>query len=40
MYDKKAISSYILKIAEKDPFSRLQLRAKVKLNGHQFLFHK
>ena len=28
MRDKMAISVYILKIAEKDPFSRLQMRAK------------
>ena len=27
MYDKMAISIYILKIAESDPFLRLQLRA-------------
>ena len=26
MYDKIAISSYILKIVEKDPFLRLQIR--------------
>ena len=28
MRDKMAISSYILKIVEKDPFLRLQMRAK------------
>ena len=28
MYDKMAISAYILKIVEKDPFLRLQIRAK------------
>ena len=28
MCDKMAISAYILKIAEKDPFLRLQMRAK------------
>ena len=29
MCDKMAISAYILKIVEKDPFLRLQMRAKV-----------
>ena len=28
MCDKMAISAYILKIVEKDPFLRLQMRAK------------
>ena len=28
MCDKMAISAYILKIVEKDPFSRLQMSAK------------
>ena len=28
MHDKMAISAYILKIVEKDPFLRLQMRAK------------
>ena len=28
MCDKTAISAYILKIVEKDPFLRLQMRAK------------
>ena len=28
MCDKMAISTYILKIVEKDPFLRLQIRAK------------
>ena len=28
MCDKMAISAYILKIVEKDPYSRLQMRAK------------
>ena len=31
-----AISAYILKIVEKDPFLRLQMRAKEMFNGHQF----
>ena len=31
-----AIPAYILKIVEKDPFSRLQMRAKEDFNGHQF----
>ena len=35
MCDKMAISSYILKIVQKDPFLRLQMRAKV-FNRHQF----
>ena len=37
--DKMAISTYILKIVEKDPFLRLQMRAKEMFNGHQILFH-
>ena len=32
MCDKMAISAYILKIVEKDPFLRLQMRAKEMLN--------
>ena len=40
MCDKMAISAYILKIVEKDPFLRLQMRAKEMFNRHQFLFHK
>ena len=40
MCDKIAISAYILKIVEKDPFSRLQMRAKEMFNRHQFIFHK
>ena len=40
MCDKMAISAYILKIVEKDPFLRLQIRAKGMFNHHQFLFHK
>ena len=34
--DKIAISAYILKIIEKDPFLRLQMRAKEMFNRHQF----
>ena len=36
MCDKMAISTYILKIVEKDPFLRLQMRAKEMFNRHQF----
>ena len=36
MCDKMAISAYILKIVEKDPFLRLQMRGKEMLNCHQF----
>ena len=36
MYGKMAISAYILKTVEKDPFSRLQMRAKEMFNRHQF----
>ena len=36
MCDKMAISAYILKIVEKDPFLRLQMRAKEMINCHQF----
>ena len=35
MCDKVAISAYILKIVEKDPFLRLQMRAKEMFNCHQ-----
>ena len=35
MCDKMAISAYILKIVEKDPFLRLQMRAKEMFNRHQ-----
>ena len=38
MCDKMAISAYILNIVEKDPFLRLQMRAKEMFNRHQFLF--
>ena len=36
MCDKMAISAYILKIVEKDPFLRLQMRSKEGSNRHQF----
>ena len=36
MCDKMAISACILKIVEKDPFLRLQMRAKEIFNRHQF----
>ena len=36
MCDRIAISAYILKIVEKDPFLRLQMRAKEDFNRHQF----
>ena len=35
---KMAISGYILKIVEKDPFFRLQMRAKEMFNRHQFFY--
>ena len=40
MCDKIAVSAYILKIVEKDPFFKLQMRAKEMFNRHQFLLHK
>ena len=36
MCDKMAISAYILKIVEKNPFLRLQMRVKEMFNRHQF----
>ena len=36
MRDKKEIPVYVLKIAEKDPFLRLQIRAKEDFNRQQF----
>ena len=36
MCDKVAISTYILKIVEKDLFLRLQKRAKEDFNHHHF----
>ena len=38
MCDKMAISAYILKIVEKDPFLRLEMSAKEMFNCHQFFF--
>ena len=38
MCDKIAISTYIMKIAENDPFLRLQMRAIEMFNRHQFVF--
>ena len=38
MCDKMAISTYIMKIAENDPFLRLQMRAIEMFNRHQFVF--
>ena len=35
MCDKMAISAYILKIVENDPFLRLQMRAEEMSNRHQ-----
>ena len=40
MCDKMAIFAYILKIVGKDPFFRLQIRAKEDFNRYQFFFHK
>ena len=40
MCDKMAIFAYTLKIFERDPFLRLQIRAKEMFNRHQFFFHK
>ena len=36
MCDKIAISAYILKIVEKGPFLRLQMKAKEMFNRQQF----
>ena len=33
--NKMAISAYILKVVEKDPFLRLQMRPKEMFNHHQ-----
>ena len=38
MCDKMAISTYIMKIAENDPFLRLQMRAIEMFNRQQFVF--
>ena len=40
MCDKMAISAYILKTVEKDPFLRLQRRAKEMFSRHHFFFCK
>ena len=40
MCDKMAIPAYILKIVVKDPFLRLQMRAKEMFNRHQLFFHQ
>ena len=40
MCHKMAISAYILKIVEMDPFLRLQMRVKEEFNHHQFFLHK
>ena len=39
MCDKIAITAYILKIVEKDPFLRLQMSAKEMFHCHKFVFH-
>ena len=36
MCDKIEISAYILKIVEKEPFLKLQMKAKEMFNCHQF----
>ena len=38
MCDKMAISTYILKIVENNPFLRLQMGTKEMFNRHHFLF--
>ena len=38
MSDKMAVSAYILKIVEKDPFSRLQMGGKEMFNRHKYFF--
>ena len=38
MCNKMIISTYIMKIAENDPFLRLQMRAIEMFNRHQFVF--
>ena len=38
MCDKIAISAYILKIIERDPFLKLQMRAREDFNCHKFFF--
>ena len=38
MCDKMAISAYILKIVENDPFLTFQMRGKEIFNCHQFFY--
>ena len=38
MCDKMSISTYIMKIAENDPFLRFQMRAIEMFNRHHFVF--
>ena len=38
MCHKMAISAYSLKIVEKDPFLRIQVRAREMFNRHQYFF--
>ena len=38
MCDKMEISAYIMKIAENDPFLRLEVSTKEMFNRHQFVF--
>ena len=38
MCDKMAISAYIMKTAENDPFLRLQMSTKEMFNRHEFVF--
>ena len=40
MCDKMAISAYSLKIVERNPFLRLQMRAKEMFNRQQFFSYK
>ena len=40
MCDKMAISAYILKIVKKDPFLRLQMRAKEMFNHMKTQFNR
>ena len=40
MCDKMAIPAYILKIVEKDPYLRFQMRPKEMFNRHQYFFYQ
>ena len=40
MCDKMAISAYIFKIVENDPFLRFQMRAKETFSRHQYFPYK